>query len=275
MAKLTKAEAKRHAAACDLLALDRPLTVDERESVYTDWHEGAESNQTWSSAFFTPVAMASDLRFDMPEHGTLIDLCAGIGRLAYFAGGQCAWPETRHPYSRIVCVERNPRYVEVGRRLFPEAEWHCGDVLDADLMRSLGTFDAAVMNPPFGNTTKSDHSAPRYKGADLDLAVMDVAATLAPYCVAVVPKDRAPWDYRGNRQASKRADLFKAATGYELHRFSSLDCEYYRDQWNGVSPSVEIVGFGDEFEEERASVRTIYEAPAPVVQPVGQLSLFA
>lgn len=277
MAKLTKAEAKAHDAACRLLQLDRPLTLDERETIYTDWHEGADSNQTWASAFFTPVSMASDLRFDMPGHGTLVDLCAGIGRLAWFAGGQCSWPETRHPYSRIVCVERNPRYVEVGRRLFPDAEWICGDVLDPEVIRQLGTFDAAVMNPPFGNTTKSDHKAPHYKGADLDLAVMDVAATIAAHCVAIVPADRAPWDRRGTRRESKRADLFKAATGYELHRFSSLDCEHYRDQWRGVSPAVEIVGFGEEFEEERTSFRTIHDEPPPPVvtsnQPA-QLALF-
>lgn len=272
MAKLTKQEAKRHDAACRLLELERPLTVDECDDFHRDWHEGAESNQTWSSAFFTPVDLASDLRFDMPGQGTLIDLCAGIGRLAYYAGCQATWPEYRHDYSRIVCVERNPRYVEVGRRIFPAAEWICGDVLDPELLSQVGTFDAAIMNPPFGSATKSDHQAPRYKGADLDLAVMDAAATLAPWCLAIVPQDRAPFDKRGDAKPSKRADLFKAATGLSLWRFSNIEPDAYRDQWNGVSPAIEIVGFGDEFEADHTTTRTIHAAPG-ASQPA-QLSMF-
>lgn len=263
MAKLTKQQAKRHAIACQLLELERPLTVSECDDFHENWHEGADSNQTWASAFFTPVNLASDLRFDMPGQGTLIDLCAGIGRLAYYAGCQGTWPEYRHNYSRIVCVERNPRYVEVGRKIFPAAEWICGDVLDPELLRQLGTFDAAIMNPPFGNQTKSDHSAPRYKGKDLDLAVMDVAATLAPWNLAIVPNDRAPWDRQGTARPSKRRDQFQTATGLDFWRFSNIEGEVYRDEWNGVAPSIEIVGFGDEFEEEHTTTRTIHAAPPP------------
>lgn len=271
MAKLTKAQAKRHAAAVALIERPGPLNLEERETVFTDWHEGADSNQTWSSAYFTPVSLASDLRFDMPGRGTLIDLCAGIGRLAYFAGGQGVYEDYRHKYSRIVCIERNPRYVELGKRLFPEAEWICGDVLDPQVTRGLGSFDAAIMNPPFGTATKSDHKAPRYKGADMDLAVMDVAASLAPWCLAIVPRDRARWTKRGDAQPSKRADLFQQATGLDVWRFSNLDCDFYIDEWNGVAPSVEIVGFGAEFEAERTSTRIVHPAPAPRAAQLLQL----
>lgn len=30
----------------------------------------------------------------------------------------------------LVCVELNPRYVEVGHKVLPEAEWICGDIFD-------------------------------------------------------------------------------------------------------------------------------------------------
>lgn len=270
MAKLSKRELAAHRAAVQLLERGN-LNLDERVQVYEDWHEGAGGDQTAASAFFTPIDMASDLRFDMPQHGTFVDLCAGTGRLAYFAGGQAMYEQWRHNYERIVCVERNPAYVEIGRQLFPEAEWICGDVLDPALVRKLGTFDQAIANPPFGHTTKSEHKAPRYKGADLDLAVMDVASTLAPSCWAIVPQDRARWDYRGDYRQSKRADLFEKATGLQLHRFSSVCPEYHRDGWRGTSPAVELVGFGEEYEAERKSFSIIHgepaRDPAPVLDP--------
>ncbi len=258
MAKLTKSELARHNRACQLLAANRPLTLAEIEEVHTCWHPGAESNQTASSAFFTPIDMASDLRIECPRGGSIVDLCAGTGRLAYFAGGQHMWEEYRHQYDRIVCVERNPAYVELGKRLLPAAEWICGDVLDPAVRRQIGQVDFAISNPPFGTTTKSEFEAPRYKGAQFDLKVMDVAATLAPHCIAIVPADRAQWDYRGDFRPSKQAQAFEDATGLGLHRFASLDCDYYRDDWQGVSPSVELVTFGDEVEAEHRPTRTIH-----------------
>jgi predicted RNA methylase len=269
MAKLTRRELAAHQAAIALIDSERPLTLAEIEQCFSDWHEGATSNQTEASAFFTPVDMASDMRLEMPNYGTFVDLCAGTGRLAYFAGGQASYPEFRPRYDRMICVERNPEYVRIGKRLFPDAEWICGDALDPAVIRQIGKVDVAFCNPPFGTTTKSEHAAPRYRGAEMDLKIMDLAATLAPSCWAIVPRDRAPWDYRGNRQASKRADAFTAATGLGVHRFASLDCNAYREGWRGVSPSVEIVGFGEEYEAERATVRTIHAAqpmPAPTKQ---------
>lgn len=180
MAKLTKRQLTEHRAAAALVELDRPLTLDERLQVAEHWHEGAGGDQTAASAFFTPCEMASDLRIDMPACGSFVDLCAGIGRLAFFAGGQALYEEFRHRYDRIVCVEKNPAYVAVGRRILPEAEWICGDIFDPEVIRQVGRVDQAILNPPFGHTTKTPFEAPRYRGADFDLKAMDLAATLAP-----------------------------------------------------------------------------------------------
>lgn len=266
MGKMSKRELAQHREAMALIEAGRKLSLDEMRFAFEHYHEAADSNQTAASAFFTPCDMASDLELEMPSHGTFVDLCAGIGRLAYFAGGQ--WRYEPHQYDRIVCVEINPRFVEIGRKLLPEAEWICGDVLDPAVIRQVGQVDFAISNPPFGNTTRSPHSAPRYKGKDFDLAVMDVAATLAPSCWAIVPEDRARWDRRGTKRYSKRAEIFSKATGLEIHRFSSVCPEYHRDEWRGVKPSVEIVGFGELFEEER-STSIIFDNP-PAGRPAPQ-----
>lgn len=282
MAKLSKAELAAHRAAVALLESGRPLSLDDCHQVLEYWHEGAGGDQTAAGAFFTPCDMASDLLFEMPHHGTFVDLCAGTGRLAYLAGGQGRFEP--HRYSRIVCVERNPAYVAVGKRVLPDAEWICGDVLDPAVRRQIGQVDFAISNPPFGAITKSEHRAPRYHGQQFDLAVCDVAAAVAPSCWAIVPQSRARWDYRGNRQESRHADAFLQATGLDFWRFSSLDPAHYRPDWRGTAPAVEIVGFGDEYEAERATHRTIHAAapkplpaciaaPAHITQQPTQLAL--
>lgn len=265
MAKLTKPQLAAHRAAVALLESGQPLTLNQCQQVLDDWHEGAGGDQTASSAYFTPSDMASDLRFDTPSYGALVDLCAGTGRLAFYAGGQCAW-EPRQ-YSRLVCVERNPAYVAIGRRVLPHAEWICGDALDPAVIRQIGTVDAAILNPPFGTTTRSDFAAPRYSGGQLDLALCDLASTLAPHCWAILPQSRARWDYRGDWQKSKWADQFQAATGLDFWRFSNVDPQYYRDQWRSTAPAVEVVGFGEEFEAEQASTTIIFNRPAAPAAP--------
>jgi len=269
MAKLSKAELAAHRAAVQLLERGN-LTLDEREQIYADWHEGAGGDQTAASAYFTPLDLANDMVFEMPSHGSFVDLCAGTGRLAYFAGGQHRFEP--HQYSRIVCVERNPAFVAVGKQLLPQAEWICGDALDPAVIRQIGRVDVAICNPPFGTITRSDFTAPRYKGKRIDLAVMDVAATVAPECWAIVPENVAPWDRRGDRRESPHADAFTKATGLQLYRFASVEPNYYRDQWRGTAPAIEIVGFGEQYEAERRSFRTIHEHAPPSGEPM-QLEL--
>lgn len=55
-------------------------------------------------------------------------LCAGIGVLSYAAQLECS--DRSRCYADITCVELNPHYVEVGKKVVPEATWICADVLD-------------------------------------------------------------------------------------------------------------------------------------------------
>src|SRR5262249_47611369 len=73
----------------------------------------------------------------------------------------------------IVCIEQNPDYVTVGKKVLPEATWICANVLD--LPASLGRFDCAIANPPFGRI-KSTGAAPRYTGAEFEYSVSRLAA---------------------------------------------------------------------------------------------------
>lgn len=235
MARLSKAEAKRHAEACALVDLERDLTIDEREFVINNWQESATNINSAAAAFFTPLELAFHLAIETKGCRTFVDLCAGIGALSY----ACWQYSIREGIDRMVCVEINPEYVRVGRKVLPEAEWICASV---EGLPAIGRFDMAISNPPFGKVVRI--TGPRYKG-EADLAVIDIASGLADFGTFIIPQLSAPFEYSG-RQAyrareSAKFSKFHAATDIDLTVGCGVDCSYFRTQWRGVAPSVEIV----------------------------------
>lgn len=236
MAKLSRPILKKHQEACDLIDLDRPLTLDEREFVIENWQESAEHINSAAGAFFTPLGLAFDFALDVGG-GRILDLCAGIGALSYAA----YWRGGRHgDRPKITCVELNPDYVRVGKRIMPEATWITANVMEPP--DELGTFDWVISNPPFGRTIKI--AGPRYSG-EADLAVIDIASQYAPNGTFIIPVNSAPFSYSGRpyyeRRPSAKFDKFTRMTGIELEAGCGVDCSYYRDQWRGTAPAVEIV----------------------------------
>ena len=223
----------------------RDLTADERAFIVSHWHPGAVSDQTSAGVFFTPEGLAHDFYLELPGWGSVVDLCAGIGGLAFWATCQAWRVEDRPAYDRIVCVERNPAFVAVGRRVMPDAHWICGDVLDPEIWAEIGPMDFAFCNPPFGRMMKSHHSAPRYKGAEGEFKVLDVATMLAPAGAAIIPAMSAPFDFVGgfNRRPSPKFKAFFEAAGVSFDGGVGIDCSIYRDDWKGVAPSVVVTNW--------------------------------
>ncbi|WP_316166943.1 MULTISPECIES: methyltransferase [unclassified Bradyrhizobium] len=242
MAKLTKAEAKAHAEAVELLQKD-VLTYDERVFVLDHWHEGANHINGSAGAFFTPTGLAGDFAIDACG-GRTIDLCAGIGALAFHVFWRAHYARHRsEPQKEIVCIERNPSYIEVGRKVLPEAKWICADVFDFDLA-SLGHFNCAIANPPFGATPRTG-GGPRYTGRSFEFHLIDIASDIADYGAFIIPLMSAPFQYSGAQCYRERtsADYLRFAeqTGIHLEAGCGVDCSYYREAWKGIAPNVEIV----------------------------------
>lgn len=236
MSRLTKRQAQRHAAAVALLQKDT-LTFDERWQVFEGWQESATHINTVAGAFFTPIGLARDFSIEVSGK-RVIDLCAGIGVLAFQA-------YHRDPFGsppEVVCVERNPDYIAVGRKLLPEAMWIEADAFD--LPRDLGRFDCAISNPPFGATRRTG-SGPTYTGKAFEYHVIDVAAELADYGVFIIPQESAPFRYSGHpRFEARETDAYRRfaeQTGLALEPNCGIDCSGYLTDWHGVAPSVEIV----------------------------------
>lgn len=244
MAKLSKTAERRHAQACQLVNLPRDLTEDERWFVLTHWQESSTTANGLQGAFFTPEGLARDMSLEVGGD-RIIDLGAGIGRLAWHNRDLFGrWP---HPAPEFLCVERNPAYVRVGRKVLPEATWLCADILDLpDLANQLGgVFDCAISNPPFGPRPRH-RNAPGYTGRRFEYHTIAVAAGLARRGVFIVPQTSAPFHYSGQPNFEHdRGDAeyarFTAGTGITLTATCGIDTSVYDGQWRGVSPRVEVV----------------------------------
>lgn len=167
MAKLTKEEIKLHEQALRLLEKD-VLNWDEKHFVLDNWNEGATHMNSNAGAFFTPASIAGGLAIEASGR-SFIDLCAGIGRLAFSVSGQ------RNPFQDdrrrpdFTCIEINKDYIEVGKKIIPEARWIHADVLE--LPSDIGHFDCAIGNPPFGKTVGSNSPSPRLKSGPFEYKV--------------------------------------------------------------------------------------------------------
>lgn len=241
MGKLTKQDAKLHAEAEALVALERDLTEDEREFVLDHWQESQVARL--DGAFFTPAPLARDLAIEVVGD-RVIDLCAGIGRLSF----ACRDLWRRHngePARTFVCVEKNPDYVRVGRKVMPEATWVCADVFDLPAgLREVGRFDTAISNPPFG-AVKRTGNGPGYAGRRFEYHVIAVASRLAWVGAFIIPQESAPFRYSGVPCFTKARDAeyewFEKATGIVLGPSCGIDTSYCRDEWRGTAPRVEVV----------------------------------
>lgn len=271
MAKLTRAQVAAHKTACAILERSGTLNVDAVWDVFDNWHEAATNLNSAVGAHFTPTLLARDFALEAGGERRVIDLCAGIGVLSWMV-------RTRHLSSvkEVVCIEANPAYVEVGRRIFPEATWICGDVFSVDLA-SLGHFDLAVGNPPFGSTATGAGQAPRYTGREMEYRVIDVASNIADRGAFIVPQMSAPFRFSGvpyyREKKEDRYLKFSEQTAIDLECGGCIDCGYYRDQWRDVALPVEIVHADFEATRtRRAAARMVAARRAATTE---QLSLFA
>ncbi|MCS4309462.1 putative RNA methylase [Rheinheimera pacifica] len=207
--KLSKLNASLHTQALAILQKER-LTFEDKEFVLANYQESANHLIAPAGAFFTSAELAWE--FSVVAVGFLsekrkfrvLDLCAGIGALAH----ACL---LRNPDIELVCVDINADYVDVGKKIVPQAQWHCMDALDLDQLKALGHFDIVISNPPFGAvTTGSGKKSPRYTGSEFAYKAIDIAAEIADVGYFILPQKLVPF----NISASPRNEPFVHRDAY-------------------------------------------------------------
>ena len=232
MSKLSKAQAKLHDHACALLQKDE-LTFADREFVLEHWRADANQDVRRVGAFFTPPDLARAFAIECNGAQSVIDLCAGIGSLSY-------WRWHRDHPQRLVCVEANPAYVAVGKKMLPEAEWVLANVF---ALPDLGRFDVAVSNPPFGNLKRCG-AGPRYLGSKFEYHVIDLAGTLADQGAFLIPRMSVPFPLNKDKRPhveNQEYLRFQRETGISLGEGVGIEADVWLDNWHGVKPGVESV----------------------------------
>ncbi|MDN4571909.1 methyltransferase [Pandoraea cepalis] len=239
-----------------LVALERRLSMDERMFVLEHYQEGAHTDNAAIGAFFTPCGLARDFSLDV-SGATVVDLCAGIGALAFACES-----EGRH----FTCVEQNAEYVRVGRKVMPDATWIHSDVFGY-WWKEVPHFDMAIANPPFGRIRESTYVG-AYTGGEFEYKVIDLALRISDRGAFIVPQQSAPFRFSGARYyeriVSTKCAAFLRDTGICLEVGAGVDTSIYRDAWHGVSPICEIVlaEFPEGYESEGdASHLTTAEVP--------------
>ncbi len=246
MSKLTKEQSKKHQQCLDLINSDRPLTWEEKDYIVENYQESYAQLNSLSGAFFTPVGLSRDFSIEIPESSDIIDLCAGIGCLSLWA------LRMRNPKS-IKCVELNADYVNVGKRILPEAEWVQADALDycdtlnitQQTFNTGKTFDVAISNPPFGQIKTSLNKSCVYTGGDFEFKIIEKSMLISKYGLYIVPQGSSPFTYSGKPYYEElvqgKAINFIKKTGIILSSNCGIDTSIYKNQWKGVSVICEVV----------------------------------
>lgn len=232
MAKLTKQQSKLHQQTLDLIHSDSILNFEQKEFILQNYYgDGIGS----TGAFFTPEMLAWDFTIDSYSQGNVIELCAGIGRLSF-----CM--QTRCKPKSITCVELNPDYVMVGKRVLPEANWICMDALQ---YASNTRYDIVYGNPTFGKISTSQSVTGRYRGSEFEYKIIEHGSTLSDYGVWIVPQGSAGFLYSGRRyyerHESAKYQKFTKETGLVFEAGCGIDTSIYRDEWHNTNVLCEVI----------------------------------
>lgn len=232
--KLSATKIKLHNEAIALVESDKKLTHEECMFILENFQESANHLNSVAGAFFTPVELAMDFAYEIPKEAKIVDLCAGIGALAYFA-------YHFNNAKEITCVELNPDYIKIGKRILPEATWVQADALE---FTSESIFDVAISNPPFGNIKTSSSQKKKYRGGKFEYKLIEQASHIAKHGIFIIPQASTGFQYSGCQSYTEIANLhlqhFSNDTGIDLD-CGSLDTSIYLNDWKGVKPVCEVV----------------------------------
>ena len=243
--KLSKQDRKTHEQALALLNSGKSLTFDDAEFVHRHLRPDATTDIGKGSAFFTPWEIAADFQIETRSSERcpikVLDLCAGFGILSHQKFLRMR--AYGNPLPEVTCIEINPEYVEIGRKLFPEAEWICIDVLDVDRVLAGRRFDEFYSNPPFGAISKpSWGDRPGRKPVRWEYAVAEIGMRYAEHGTMICQQGITSWKMSGC-QSFVEVDnpvykKWSGESGLVLANNCGIDCSH--TPFKGANVTVDI-----------------------------------
>lgn len=251
MAKLSKADANNHNRAMDLVNSDKKLTEDEKEFILNKYNPNATNLTSIAGAFFTPKSIAIEFAHFADPKGVIVDLCAGIGSLSYWILKFDSW-SGRTPdgwasaeIEKLYCVEFNPEYATVGKRILPQATWIQGSCLNESIINQLPFADCVISNPPFGSINSNDNiNWIKYNSkANFDLNIVSIGTQIANAGCFILPKGKTCYDVDKHEAIETGIHQeFLEKTGFMIQP-SSWDLSEFENDWYGAKPKIEFTTF--------------------------------
>jgi len=242
MTRISSHHLKRHNES--LRRLRKPsLTLSDKDYVIANYNEGVERVISTKGIFFTPPELAEAFCIEVTGN-RIVDLCAGIGMLSYYYLHHGHHPKVAVNPIDLVCIERNPDFVKVGEKVLPEATWICDDITRPGFLESLGLFDMAISNPPFGSISHTRGSSFNYSGNHFEYKTIELASRVARHGTFILPQGSTPFAYSGKRQFEEQTvskyTQFKHQTKILIGPSSGIDTSVYQSQWKFTQVTTEI-----------------------------------
>lgn len=239
MAKISKEASKMHDQAVALIENGRQLVHAEKLFILEHWNPQASHNVGKTGTFFTPLDLACDFATEVVGVGILVDACAGIGALSFAEKIMSQATACK----RHICLEINPEFVKVGKRILSEVEWIEADVFDAKTWERIGKIDEVISNPPFVKVDPINFT-PRLKSSRGVYAMAEIAMRYAKRATFIVDQRSCPFMVSGRdfrkEVMNKQYETFRADVGVRFEE-TSIDTSYALNDWVGVKTQVEIV----------------------------------
>ena len=256
--KLTKQQLKKQKQIWELIQSKDDFTDEETERIYKDFNEGYIGDITDNSAYFTPWNLALDFALMVPTHGTVVDLCAGIGGLAKAA----LIRDTYNSHIRtMICIERDKRYIKIGKKLVKSNDktkvvWLQADMFDYDVWKRIdseyGKIDCLISNPPFGKVSKTDKNRSwlKYNGNELDIAAIEIGIKKAEFPSYILPQGSCTFKGSGrpyfDHCENKKIDKLKKEMGIDFYMaWASIDTSIYEEGFKNTKVVVECLSITD------------------------------
>lgn len=198
--KIPKRELKFQRDLYNKVLTGTTLSEDLIDEVYEKLNPAICDNISEGGVYWTPYGLAQDLAVFSHRSGHVLDLCSGIGMLSYRVQQMDSYNQK---IKSITCIEYSSHFVELGKKLLPNANWICGNAYDKNLLDSLvkdlpdNRFDLVISNPPFGvDMNKGDYSWLNYQG-HRDLMALEIALRYGKCAMFILPSGSVPFKYSG------------------------------------------------------------------------------